>query len=83
MAEAYKKTKLINTNGSSGTYIGFFTGVAQTVQISGPFVYGITGGPGVSGSLALIDIVCAANALVPVNCTFIKPGTGNCIGFMS
>ena len=77
MAEAYKKAKLITTAGISGDggYIGFYSSVAQNVDIAGPFIYDQ------SGSKAIITVPVGASSIIPVTCTYIKPGTGSVLGF--
>jgi len=82
MAEAYKKAKLITTAAGYTSDSGF-VGIqnvhtaAQTVTISGPFIYnqlGVRGGD--------IGISMAVGQIIPVNCSSIRPTSGNVLGFL-
>lgn len=80
MAEAYKKVKLITTAGASNGFVGFqnIHSAAQTVTVSGPFVYGSTGP---QAAVAITNV--AIGQIVPINCATITPATGNVIGFLA
>ena len=78
MAEAYKKAKVISTSGAVGGFVGFYTPAAQNITINGPFIYG--GGGNTAGPFTMSF---PANAVVPLNCTSLTPGTSSIIGFLA
>ena len=78
MAEAYKKARLITTTGATSGFVGFHTPTSQAITISGPFIYGASG-----GGPAPLTLTLAANATVPLNCTNITPASGPIIGFLA
>jgi hypothetical protein len=78
MAEAYKKAKLVTTAGATGGFVGFYTPSAQTITLTGPFIYG-TGG----STAAPLAMSFPANATVPINCYGITPGTASIIAFLA
>ena len=79
MAEAYKKAKLISTAGAVGGFVGFYTPAGQTITINGPFIYGAGG----NTAAAALTMAFPANAVVPLNCTSLTPGTSSIIGFLA
>ena len=79
MAESYKKAKLITTAGATSGFVGIQNvhTAAQNVTISGPFIYnqlGVRGGD--------IGISMAVGQIIPVNCSSIRPTSGNVLGFL-
>lgn len=78
MSESYKKAIEITTAGRTGTFVGFQNGItAQSVQISGTFIYNSSKVQG-----AGITLGVAGGAIVPINCTKIQPSNHNVLGFM-
>jgi len=78
MAESYKKARLITTTGATSGFIGFYTPASQAITISGPFIYGASG-----GGPAPLTLTYPANATIPVNCTSITPGSSPIVGFLA
>ena len=74
--EASKRSRLITTVGSTGSFQGFISTIAQNVTIQGPFCYDQNG---VANGLTMAVV---AGQHVPIQCTRIIPGSGNVIGLL-
>jgi len=76
--EASKRSKLITTSGSNGSFQGFINAhsAANIVGISGPFTFTSAGVPGA------ITMSVASGQYIPIQCTTIVPQTGNVIGLL-